>query len=245
MTIIQKSVGHQDYFVPDDVRVIYCGDIHGEIDTLLSALNEIGFDRNKDLLVATGDLIDRGSKSEDTLEFFGTADKRRFASVLGNHEVFLRDCRGFSDFKNWFLNGGDWSIQCSPTTMEQLRRYVNELPYGISVNHRGTWVGVCHAGLPVEITDWDDAMYLVASKNRAMLDEIVWGREIIDCPEWYTKPEYRVTGVDWTVHGHTPVEEPVQIGNRLYIDTGLVYDSGYLTLLEFVDGHPTYRKFSK
>lgn len=44
------------------------GDIHGRFDELMSRLKRINFDIHKDRLFSVGDLIDRGSQNEQTVE---------------------------------------------------------------------------------------------------------------------------------------------------------------------------------
>lgn len=95
---------------PDSTsRVIYCGDLHGEIDFLLHSLNEIGFDHQTDLLIATGDLVDRGTDSIKTVEYF--LGHENFYTVLGNHEDMMRYAItvGFG-MMDWMNNGGGWSL---------------------------------------------------------------------------------------------------------------------------------------
>ena len=84
----------------------------------------------------------------------------------------------------------------------------------------------------------------VDSRDHKVIDAILWDREIISTPEWYTR-RY-VMNIDWAICGHTPVEDPIQIANRLYIDTGACFKGqGKLTLLEFIDNEPVYKFFEK
>jgi serine/threonine protein phosphatase 1 len=59
------------------------GDIHGCYNLLMSRLKEIGFDFENDLLVAVGDLVDRGTQNIECIELLS---KPWFTSVRGNHE---------------------------------------------------------------------------------------------------------------------------------------------------------------
>ena len=59
------------------------GDIHGCYNLLMSRLNVIGFDFKNDLLVAVGDLVDRGIQNQECIALL---DQPWFASVKGNHE---------------------------------------------------------------------------------------------------------------------------------------------------------------
>lgn len=64
-------------------RSIVVGDIHGCFDELRDLLDRVGFSPG-DQLVAVGDIIDRGLKNREVLEFFSAASDR--CTVMGNHE---------------------------------------------------------------------------------------------------------------------------------------------------------------
>lgn len=50
--------------IDEDVNVFVVGDIHGAYSLLMAKLKEIKFNFNSDLLIAVGDLVDRGSENE-------------------------------------------------------------------------------------------------------------------------------------------------------------------------------------
>jgi len=59
-----------DLFAGDDVRVLYVGDIHGEIHRLHKLLAQMNFNSNRDVLISVGDIFDRGKQSLQTLQYF-------------------------------------------------------------------------------------------------------------------------------------------------------------------------------
>lgn len=65
-------------------RTLIVGDVHGCFDELLALLARVELGP-LDLLVSTGDLVDRGPKSWEVVSFFA-ADPSRRQAVLGNHE---------------------------------------------------------------------------------------------------------------------------------------------------------------
>ena len=63
------------------------GDIQGCFDELMLLLEKINFDPKKDELIFAGDLINRGPKSLEVLEFC-LANKDSIEIVLGNHDIY-------------------------------------------------------------------------------------------------------------------------------------------------------------
>lgn len=64
------------------------GDVHGCYRTLRKLLKKIDFARTEDRLWFTGDLVNRGPRSLDVLEWAADHDWR-IESVLGNHDLHL------------------------------------------------------------------------------------------------------------------------------------------------------------
>ena len=83
------------------------------IDTLENALEQLGFHPIRDLLFSVGDLIDRGPRSEATLEWIAS---RRMHAVRANHEqtmvkaLTLEPGRLFKSGASgqWLDNAGGW-----------------------------------------------------------------------------------------------------------------------------------------
>lgn len=81
-------------------------DIAGEYDTLMALLKKMPDDE----VVSLGDMVDRGPKSKEVVEWFMKNGK----AILGNHEHLLLDyCRqsGYYDPGIWFYNGGDATLK--------------------------------------------------------------------------------------------------------------------------------------
>ena len=68
-------------------RVFAVGDLHGEITALNEKLVEIGFNKDADLLISVGDLIDRGEDSLACLSLIH--NEPWFHAVRGNHEDLM------------------------------------------------------------------------------------------------------------------------------------------------------------
>lgn len=203
-------------------QVLVVGDLHGSFDKLMKALKNEGFDREKDLVVCVGDLIDRGEKN---LECLGLILEPWFETVLGNHEVLALDSistPSFQALNNWVYNGGNWYYDLEDRGLaDLLLEKVKELPYVIELNlpqnieHKK--IVVCH-------TDYPEDSYEYGKPVDKF--DIVWSRDRIN-----NHSEVVVKGADLFIHGHTPLKEVAKYGNRLYIDTGAVF-GGKLTIIQ-------------
>jgi hypothetical protein len=76
---------NKKYFVTSDIHSFY--------DEFRSALKEAGYKkRNKDhILIICGDLLDRGPKSIQTIEFLKSIPKSRRILIRGNHELLFKE----------------------------------------------------------------------------------------------------------------------------------------------------------
>lgn len=199
-------------------RIFAVGDIHGEINKLNEKLEEIGFDKNLDILFSVGDLIDRG---EDSLSCLALIQEPWFESVRGNHEDMMINAVVNNDESHancWMANGGGWYVNLN----QEDRMYANDLakianenlPYVIEINYQGKKIVICHADYPGnnytgEIDEHD-------------LFNIVWSRDRIEAfKRWQSTGE--IKGADMFVFGHTPLRKPYRVENCLYIDTGAVF----------------------
>src|SRR5262249_4312467 len=65
-------------------RHIILGDVHGCFEEMLELLEQLRFDPADDVLISVGDIVDRGPKIRETVEFLFALP--HFYMVLGNHE---------------------------------------------------------------------------------------------------------------------------------------------------------------
>lgn len=201
-------------------RDFIVGDLHGMFDCLRAALTERDFNPATDRLISVGDLIDRG---KDSLMCLGLLQNPWCFAVRGNHEEMMLEAMSSGERKTWYENGGQWSDGLGPRTLKRLGAEVRRLPHVITLETRsGARIGIAHAECPVD--DWQD---IKKAKNDPDLREsIVWGRRVVN-----ERKPVATRNVDLTIHGHTPLEATLLLGNALFIDTGCCYD-GALTMLE-------------
>lgn len=201
------------------------GDIHGCFTRLQLALDGLGFNPECDRLFSVGDLIDRGPESEQVLSWL---EKPWFHPVCGNHDDFV--CRHHTvDLGNWMQNGGAWFQGILHHEREEYAVQFRELPIAIEVQTSSGKVGILHANIPCK--SWDELVSRLGgaqgSELRGLRNFCMWDRSRVD-----DKDTSWVDGLYRMVVGHTPLQEPMSLGNVIHIDTGGWHKTGYFTLLE-------------
>ena len=222
-------------------RDFVVGDIHGSFTALEQLLLQINFNPVCDRLFSVGDLIDRGPESHRVVEFL---DYPWFHAVMGNHEQMLLDAaHDTNTYDTWVrYNGGAWWREIPAKLQLRIRNMVASLPMAFEIGTDNGQFGVVNADIPTGLswkkfiqnlgTDVDIAEYALWSRNRYQYYKLL-GR---------TNP---VEGVDWVIFGHTPVNQPLQVANFYYIDTGaaLLNDKskGILTLMQIHPNRQIYQ----
>lgn len=203
-------------------RYIIVGDIHGCLDELQTMLADLAFDRNEDVLVCAGDLVDRGPKVRETLEFVMSLP--RFYSVKGNHDD--KCVRYFEGKPVKIANGLQITIdsfenKMPPETLDFLRNLplVLKTPAGY----------VVHAGfdplmLPEE-QQRDDCMYMRYYGGKSYFDSfdgILW---------------HKLWPKEWprVFYGHIPEVSGPNIHNITSLDGGCVFGD-YMKAFDSRDG---------
>lgn len=203
------------------------GDIHGCYNLLMNRLNEIGFDFENDLLVAVGDLVDRGIQNIECVELLS---KPWFTSVLGNHEdLCIGGIQEESYKRRHISNGGEWFYQLDGQVMYNIAKAFSKLPVVLEINHKGRKYGFVHGH--IEQNDWNEfksSFEYEISPFRGPVELAIWGRARANTDsEQYTN----VSGVDAVIMGHTVTPKPLKRDNCYYIDTGAVH-WGTMTILD-------------
>lgn len=215
----EKNVVGNDYIV---------GDIHGCYTKLYQKLSELQFNREKDRLFCTGDLVDRGEESIDCLDILA---EPWFHSVRGNHDQMavawvLRDEDFFAMSPSLYTrNGGQWFMDLDKETQLIVASELDKLPIMIEVDTDLGMVGILHADCPM--SSWDATKTEILNNNRNVILNCMWNRDKI-----YNNDKRVILGIDKIYHGHTVLQVDSKLGNRHYIDTGAVFPNGYFTILK-------------
>ena len=210
-------------------RDFVVGDIHGCFTRLQNTLDQLGFDPAVDRLFSVGDLVDRGPECEKVLDWL---QKPWFHPIQGNHEdMAIRFAKGNSmDRDNYWQNGGSWLICMPEHERHEYGEALNVLPYAMEIETALGTVGLVHADCP--FPSWQEFAQTLESDqwNRNHRNSTLWNRQRIEEGD-----QSGVEGIKMMVVGHTPVREPVMLGNVLYLDTMGWRPEGYFSIFDLTN----------
>lgn len=216
---IVTTVEHHD--VNRTGRDFVVGDLHGCVDALRYLLREVEFDPSRDRLFSVGDLIDRGTQSEEALALL---DKPWFYAVLGNHEDTLcAVAEGRLRRQWWYGIGGTWAAELPDEKLRHYAQRLSRLPLARVVGTCRERFNVLHAEFFGTDTDLDLADFSADERQ-----QMLWGRRLA----MGNGDPSRQRSLSLTYCGHTPMREVQQIGAQVFIDTGAFGPGGKLTLVE-------------
>lgn len=223
------------------MRTFIIGDIHGKHDKLLSCLQSVNFDYEKDELIQLGDVCDRGLKTYECVEEL--LKIKNLISIKGNHDACFFD--GLTTGIYHLMNQG-----CKET----IESYINalDLPDEIYMKMNGWQTNFDIEGMPkthyeffknqkLYYVDKNNNLFVHGGFNRHFLiddeihnteDVLLWDRDLIAQARSYetmndksypfkTKNNFKEIFV-----GHTPVQyftglnRPEKFANVNLLDTG-------------------------
>ncbi len=209
------------------------GDIHGRLDLLEKALNEIEQHRTDEpiTIVFCGDYVDRGFQSAQVVDLLmaGPTDPDdKWICLMGNHEDMMLQCIESQSMGWWVDNGGGATLlsynadfkkssDVYPLSDHMLShlRWMEALPFHYLDEHRA----FVHAG-------FNPNHPLIAQIPQHMM----WDRNLADT-------DYSFEG-RFVVHGHTVVQGgPVVFANKVNLDAGAVF-YGSMPIAVFDDNIP-------
>ncbi|WP_243077782.1 metallophosphoesterase [Pantoea sp. MQR6] len=201
-------------------KIWIVGDLHGcrsQLNTLLQAHD---FDKQQDLLISVGDLIDRGP---DSLGCLALLEEPWFRCVRGNHEEMALNALQGHESQLWEMNGGGWFWQLKGAEVITARHALNrlkEIPLILHLQLEEQIVVIAHADYPAEHYAWEQAVNW---------HDVVWSRRRIDGLQQGRRDT--IPGADAFYFGHTPLQHRLDVDNLHYIDTGAVFGN-HLTLVQ-------------
>lgn len=206
-------------------------DLHGRVDLLNMALDKINQYKTltkEDVIVFTGDYIDRGPDSKQVIEKIMSLQKGSIPKVialLGNHETFMVDAANKVESPIWvYMNGGK-------QTLESYNNY-SDIPAGTFPKEHIKWINRLHRyyddGKRVYVHAFMDVDKDIHDQD---FDSMIWDlypeRGLENKPfylDGYDK-EYR-----YVVHGHHQfIDGPVILDCRANFDT-LAWLTGRLVI---------------
>jgi len=205
-----------------DRRHIIIGDVHGCFEELTDLLTQLAFDPQEDVLVSVGDIVDRGPKVRETLEYLLALP--RFHMVLGNHEDKL--LRWAEGRKVAIGHGLQETIDAFGSVLpEPVKDFLRRAPLIL----RTPSGYVVHAGFDPEMAaeeqNRSDCIYMRYYGGRGYMDEI------------NGTPWHRLWPAEGprVFFGHEPMEAGPIEGSAISLDGGCVF-GGNLRAFDSRDG---------
>ena len=168
------------------------GDVHGCFDQFIRLVKKIDYDSKKDQIILTGDLVNRGPKSLDVLNYC-MADKN-ITTVLGNHDLYLLYLISINQGK------GKLKKIVEAENNKQIFEWLITRPLLIQAFNQSTnnKFIITHAGIP-EIWSIEKAVHLAEEVSKALntdpskILKLMWGNDPNSWDECLTDDDrYRV-----------------------------------------------------
>lgn len=203
------------------MRRFVVGDIHGGYKALLQVLERAGFDREKDMLISLGDVVDGWPEVKECIQFL--IDLPHKIMLLGNHDYwFIRWVKYGEDPDLWLYQGGLATFQSyggkRGTVPPQHLHFLESSPRIVEL---GDQLFV-HGGIDPQVEDW-----------RMQLEDVcLWDRDMVTAAYKYYRtspiakePELKFGKWKDIFVGHTTTTNfqsliPLRMANVWALDTG-------------------------
>jgi serine/threonine protein phosphatase 1 len=202
-------------------RDFVIGDLHGMVELLLSAMDQVGYDPACDRIFSVGDLIDRGPESHRAAEVLRIPG---LYAVKGNHEGMLLDVVDAFGIESptmpeiYVRNGLGWWRDTPIARRHEIIDAIRDLPLVMEVETERGSVGFVHAEVPAGMS-WQQFCTEIDRGGEAITEHATWSRERVKAGD-----ERGVAGIGRVFVGHTPMPAGVRrLGNVYYVDTGAVF----------------------
>ncbi len=221
-----------EHYTYHNGQLFVVGDLHGCYDQLMQKLEQVKFDFQSDVLIAVGDMVDRGV---DSLKCLNLLDEPWFKAILGNHEEMCLLSHVEPSMANLHAqHGGKWFYQLSIEQQEQIIERLQQVPLLLEVHYQNKKYGFVHAD--IDVNDWEKFKGAVQSKSREFA---LWGRGRMKNRRFLKYST--VLGIDQIFLGHTVVDCVTRKDNCYYLDTGACF-GGELTIVEIDQNLPIQKQ---
>lgn len=225
---------------PEGLRLYAIGDVHG-LDAALAGMHErIKADLDEHpaadhRIIHVGDYVDRGPDSAAVIRRLVAmmASDPRVIALRGNHDQMMLDFLANPDTggSSFLANGGKATLKSFgiKTRSSNYATIRNALAAAMTPAERAFMEGLPHS------VRFGDYLFVHAGIRPGVpLDEqtphdMIWIRE----PFLLDDSDHGVV----VIHGHTPVDAPEVIPNRIGIDTGAVYGGALTCIVLEGNGH--------
>lgn len=221
--------------VPEGIRIYAVGDVHGRADLLTQLFSRIDADLavrpiSRPIQVFLGDYIDRGPASQQVI---GCLIERGLLHeticLKGNHEVFLTEfLHDPAMMEEWLKFGG---VQTLLSYGIAAARIIDPAERSRTANALIDALPRSHRHFLASLRSWflcGDFLFVHAGIRPGIPLEEQEDEDLFWIRDDFLRCDSNFGMI--VVHGHTPVERPEILPNRINIDTG-AYATGRLTCL--------------
>lgn len=242
-----ELIKYKKISVPLDSRLFIFSDVHGkknEVDMLIKKVKG----KETDHYAFIGDIIDRGPHGPALL--YDVIYNDNYHMCIGNHEHFLiKSCENQLFFQNWMFKDSKYDNGGTETFFSIFRpgmnffkdKLTNKCPLILEIEHGDLNLGLIHAEVPLffetrpYMSNWQDIVEY-AHCNSYYGWDMIWSRDVIkNVLQHYQNGTIsslpKIEGIDYVLHGHTGVKNPIKHQNMIWFDTG--FASGKISMLEY------------
>lgn len=247
--------------VSDYRKVFVVGDIHGCFSLLEKCLYSIQFDKERDLLIAVGDLVGRGQESYMAVDYL---KKDWFYSAIGNHDIMFFDHEEEYSFLYSQIDQVELDLIKHPEWVSEFWNVCKEKMYFfIELEHDDGQISlVNHSAFKLEsMADYLDFKKSV-EKSKSKLKKSIWNRSLrvilkdknylFYNREKYNKRlienyhnDYKVDGIKGIFVGHNVISIPswytgdkaekLTLGDYYFLETGAFFTDKHFSIGQNLD----------
>lgn len=215
------KVRHKVLHIDENIkRVLFVGDVHGCYDELVKLLELCDIDKEERdaLVVFTGDLVNKGPKSVQTVRLLRSLGEV-VLSVKGNHEeAVLRRLRSFKQTSEELPKKYTWIAALS----FEDQAFLEELPYTITIPSLN--IVVVHGGLVPGVKLQEQLPQNMISMRNYVQEKLMGTADIDEGLPWASQ----WPGPEVVIFGHDARRQLQKYRNAIGLDTGCLY-GGRLT----------------